>query len=99
MEPQLVRALTKLVEPELQLSVESKLWKGNTDGKVDLHGKSVQEAEQIIDGLAVKGGLWEVVTGHGTGALKALLKQLQKVYDFKVLMVAPNQASFVLDFG
>jgi dsDNA-specific endonuclease/ATPase MutS2 len=67
--------------------------------KVDLHGKSASEAEQIIDRLAVKGGVWEIVTGHGKGVLKDLLKRLQKVYDFRILSEAPNHAAFVVDFS
>ena len=75
------------------------LYKVSATSKVDLHGKSASEAEQIIDRLAVKGGVWEIVTGHGSGVLKNLLKKLQKIYDFRILSVAPNGAAFVVDFS
>jgi DNA-nicking Smr family endonuclease len=67
--------------------------------RVDLHGKSADEATKIIDRLAVKGGVWEVVTGHGKGVLKKLIRELQKVYHFTILSVAPNDAAFVIDFS
>lgn len=67
--------------------------------KVDLHGKSKDEASQIIDRLSLSGNLVEIVTGHGKGILKALLKELQPLYGYKILSIAPNHASFVVDFS
>ena len=67
--------------------------------KVDLHGKSKDEAERIIDRLSLTHDVVEVVTGHGKGILKNLLKELQGVYGYKILSTAPNNASFVVDFS
>jgi DNA-nicking Smr family endonuclease len=66
--------------------------------KVDLHGKSVDEAEKIIDRLSMSHDVVEVVTGHGKGIMKKLLHDLQGVYGYHILSVAPNNASFVVDF-
>lgn len=67
--------------------------------KVDLHGKSKEEAEQIIDRLSHTTDMAEVVTGHGQGILKKLVKQLAPVYGYKILSTSGNFASFVLDFS
>jgi len=66
--------------------------------KVDLHGKSVDEAEKIIDSLSLSHDVVEVVTGHGKGIMKKLLHDLQDTYGYHILSVAPNNASFVVDF-
>jgi len=66
--------------------------------KVDLHGKSVDEAEKIIDRLSLSNDIVEVVTGHGTGRLKKLVKDLQNTYHYKILSTAPNDAAYILDF-
>lgn len=67
--------------------------------KVDLHGKSKDEAERIIDRLSRTTEMAEVVTGHGQGILKKLVQQLAPVYGYKIMSTAPNFASFVLDFS
>ncbi len=66
--------------------------------KVDLHGKTVEEAEKIIDSLSMSNDVVEVVTGHGKGIMKKLLHDLEGTYGYHILSVAPNNASFVVDF-
>lgn len=66
--------------------------------KVDLHGKTVEEAEKILDKLSLSKDVVEVVTGHGKGVMKKLLHDLQSAYGYHILSVAPNNASFVVDF-
>jgi hypothetical protein len=66
--------------------------------KVDLHGKTKEEAERAIDRLSHSTEMAEVVTGHGKGILKDLIRRLAPVYGYRILSVAPNNASFILDF-
>lgn len=66
--------------------------------KVDLHGKTREEAEKIIDKLSLSDQVVEIVTGHGRGVMKSILKELQPVYHYKILGQAPNSASFIVDF-
>jgi hypothetical protein len=66
--------------------------------KVDLHGMTVPEAELTIDRLSRREDIVEVVTGHGKGVLKKLLKDLSEVYGYKILNTHPNNASFIVDF-
>lgn len=66
---------------------------------IDLHGCTKHEAHKIIDQVAYQGiDLIRVITGHGTGALKALIKQLAPVYHYKILKEEQNGAVYVLDF-
>ncbi len=75
------------------------LYHFNMKTKIDLHGKRRDEAERIIDSLAYQGGSFEVVTGHGSGVMKQMIKELQKVYDYRILSIANNGASVVIDFN
>lgn len=66
--------------------------------KVDLHGMTVPQAEIEIDRLARSEDIIEVVTGHGKGILKKLLRDLSDVYGYKIINTHPNNASFIVDF-
>lgn len=66
--------------------------------KIDLHGKTRDEAERIIDRLSLSDQIVEIVTGHGRGIMKSVLRELQPVYHYKILGQAPNSASFIVDF-
>ena len=66
--------------------------------KVDLHGKTRDEAERIIDKLSLSNQIVEVVTGHGRGVMKSILKELQPLYSYKILGVTQNNAGFIVDF-
>ena len=65
----------------------------------DLHGRSSSELDSLIDRLSIEGQVVQIVTGNGRGILKERLLDLQAVYKFKIISVAHNDASFVLDFS
>jgi dsDNA-specific endonuclease/ATPase MutS2 len=67
--------------------------------RYDFHGKTVEQFEQAIDRLSIKGGVVQIVTGHGRGILNEKLYDLIPVYHFKILLVADNDASFTVDFS
>lgn len=67
--------------------------------KFDLHGMTIPEAEAKIDELARTEEIVEVVTGHGKGVLKKLLKELASVYGYRIVNTHPNNAAFILDFS
>jgi hypothetical protein len=66
--------------------------------KYDCHGKTMEEFDQIIDRLFQGKEVVQIVTGNGKGILKERLYQLQKTYDFRILQVAHNGASYIVDF-
>lgn len=67
--------------------------------KIDLHRKNVEQVSSLIDKLSIEGDTVELVTGHGSGVLKGLVKSLQASYGYKIISVASNGASFVIDFS
>lgn len=66
--------------------------------RYDLHGKTIEDLDRLIDRLYVTDKVVHIVTGSGSGILKARLRELQKVYNFKILITSDNDAAFTVDF-
>jgi dsDNA-specific endonuclease/ATPase MutS2 len=65
----------------------------------DLHGKSVDDLERLVDRLSTTGKVVHIITGSGRGILKDHLMSLKKQYNFKVLLTSKNDAAFTIDFS
>jgi dsDNA-specific endonuclease/ATPase MutS2 len=66
--------------------------------RYDCHGKTVYEFESLIDQLSQSNEIVQIVTGSGKGLLKEKLRELQKLYHFRILQTSHNDASFIVDF-
>jgi dsDNA-specific endonuclease/ATPase MutS2 len=66
--------------------------------KYDLHGRSIEDLDRLIDRLSMSEKVVHIITGSGSGKLKMRLHQLQKVYKFKILLTSSNDAAFTVDF-
>ena len=67
--------------------------------KIDMHHKSCQDLEKLIDKLSQTDEIITVVTGKGTGALMNKLKDLSRVYNFRLVNPTDNGTEFVCDFS
>jgi dsDNA-specific endonuclease/ATPase MutS2 len=65
----------------------------------DLHGKSIEDLEKLVDRLSITSEVVHIITGSGRGVLKDHLRLLQKQYGFRILNTSSNDASFVVDFS
>lgn len=64
----------------------------------DLHGKTIEDLELLVDRLSTTGKVVHIITGSGRGILKDHLHFLKKRYHFRILLISHNDAAFTVDF-
>jgi len=67
--------------------------------RIDMHRKSCQDLERLIDRLSQTNLIVIIITGKGTGVLRSKLMSLSRVYGFRLVIPTDNGSEYTCDFA